>query len=96
MVGDVPGRAPSWALVTGVTSGLMLAAACVTAFAEVLADPLQRRLGLHERRLRRALEALEHQMLDPNAPAFVVLDHYVARLIDLVDMLSCAYRVARG
>ena len=88
--------APSVMLVASVTGGLMLAAACMAAFAGVLADPLQRRLGLHERRLRRALDALEHQMLDPNAPAFVVHDHYVARLLDLVDMLSCAYRVARG
>ncbi len=86
--------APSIALVTGLTGGLMLAAAGAAAFAGIVADPVQRRLGLHERRLRRMLGALERQMLDPAAPAFAVHDHYVARLLDLFDLLGSAWRLA--
>ena len=85
--------APSIALVTGLTGGLMLGAATFAAFAGVVTDPLQRRLGLHQRRLRRLIDALERQTTDPSAPAYAVHDHYVARLLDLFDWLGCAYRV---
>jgi hypothetical protein len=88
--------APSVLLVTSLTGGLMAGAACLAAFAGVIADPIQRRLGLHERRLRRMLDALERQMLDPAAPAYAVHDHYVARLLDLLDLLGSAYRLAHG
>lgn len=86
--------APSAALMTSLTGGLMLTAAFAAAFAGILADPVQRRLGLHERRLNRMLTALERQMLDPSAAAFAVHDHYVARLLDLFDMLGSAWRLA--
>ncbi len=87
---------PATVLVAGLTGGLMVAAATVAAFAGVIADPVQRRLGLHERRLHRMLDALERQMLDPTAPAFAVHDHYVARLLDVFDLLGSAYRLAHG
>lgn len=88
--------APSAALMAGLTGALMLAAAGTAAFAGIIADPLQRRFGLHERRLRRMLDALERQMLDPEAPAFAVHDHYVARLLDLFDLLGSAWRLTHG
>ena len=67
--------APSVVLVTGLTGGLMVGAACVAAFAGLVSDPVQRRTGLHARRLHRMLDALERQMLDPQAPAYVVHNH---------------------
>lgn len=73
----------------------MLAGSMLAAFAGVLADPLQRRLGLHQRRLRRMIDAMERQMLDSAAPAFAVRDRYVARLLDVLDMVTAAYRLAR-
>lgn len=88
--------APSLALTAGLTGGMVLAASSLTAFAGILADPLQRRLGLHQRRLLRMLDALERQLRDPGSPAFAVRDHYVARLMDLFDLLGCAWRLARG
>ena len=63
----------------------------------IIADPVQRKLGLHQLRLKRMLDALERQMHDPSAPGFVVHDHYVARLLDLFDMAAALVRVvARG
>ncbi len=88
--------APPALLVAGLTGGLMVAASFAAAFAGLATDPIQRRLGLHTRRLNRLLDALEAQMLDPAAPAYVVHDHYVARLIDLFDLLGSAYRLAHG
>jgi len=88
--------APSLLLISGLTGGLMLAAATLAAFAGVLTDPVQRRLGLHRKRLLRMLDALERQMLDPRAPEFSVRDQYVARLLDLLDLLGAAYRLAHA
>ena len=88
--------APSAVLVTGLTGGLMLGAATFAAFAGVVTDPVQRRLGLHQRRLLRLIDALEQQMADPSAPAYAVHDHYVARLLDLFDWLGCAHRLIQG
>jgi hypothetical protein len=86
--------APSAALVAGLTGGLFAASAVASAFAGVIADPVQRRLGLHQARLRRMLDALERQMRDPAAPGFAVHDHYVARLLDLFDVAGALIRLA--
>jgi hypothetical protein len=86
--------APSAALVAGLTGGLMAGAAVGAAFAGIVADPVQRALGLHQRRLHRLLDGLAQQLLDPRAPGFAVHDHYVARLLDLFDLVGAAYRMA--
>jgi hypothetical protein len=88
--------APSVALVSGLTGGLVLGAATVAAFAGLVTDPVQRRLGLHQRRLLRLVDALERQTADPSAPAYAVHDHYVARVLDLFDWLACAHRLVHG
>jgi hypothetical protein len=87
---------PSALLIGGLTGGLVLTATVVAAFAGVIADPVQKRLGLHRRRLLRMIDRLEQQMFDPDAPAFAVHDHYVARLLDLFDLLGSAYRIMRA
>jgi hypothetical protein len=78
--------AASPVLVVGLTGGLMLGAAVLSASAGIAADPLQRRLGLHRRRLHRFIDALERQWVDGTEGAFVVRDHYAARLLDLLDL----------
>jgi len=85
----------SSSLIVGVTAGVMAAGAVVAAFSGVIADPLQRRLGLHRRRLFRLINALERQFSENGKAGFVVRDHYVARLLTLLELLSSAYRVAR-
>jgi hypothetical protein len=84
---------PSAVLVAGLTGGLMAGAAVGAAFAGIVADPVQRRLGLHHRRLHRLLDAMEQQLIDPGAPGFAVHDHYVARVLDLFDLVGAAYRL---
>ncbi|MEA2776988.1 MAG: hypothetical protein QOF90_2394 [Acetobacteraceae bacterium] len=86
--------APSAVLVAGLTGGLLAASTVASAFAGVVADPIQRKLGLHQARLRRMVDALERQMEDPTSPGFVVHDHYVARLLDLFDIAGALVRVA--
>jgi hypothetical protein len=87
--------APSAVLVTGLTGGLFAASTVASAFAGVISDPVQRQLGLHQLRLNRMLDALERQMENPAAPGFAVHDHYLARLLDLFDVLGAVVRLAR-
>ncbi len=85
----------SGGFVTSVTTGLMLGATVFAAFAGIVADPVQRALGLHRRRLTRMVDALERQFFDQAAPGFAVHDHYVARLLDVFDMVGAVVRLAR-
>ena len=82
--------APSAGLLIETTGGLLLASTTLAAFAGVVADPIQRALGLHRARLMRMVNALERQFFDADAAGFSVHDHYVARLLDLFDVLGAA------
>ena len=82
-------------LIASSTGAVMAAGAAVAAFSGIIADPLQRRLGLHRRRLLRLIDALEAQFSEKGGAGFVVRDHYVARLLTLLELLSSAHRLAR-
>lgn len=84
--------APSALMVGGAIGGLLAGASIVTAFAGVLTDPLQRRLGLHQRRLHRMLDVLEANFHKAGAEAFIAREIYVARLLDLVDVIRMLHR----
>ena len=81
-------------LVAAASGGLMLAATTFAAFAGIVSDPVQRALGLHRARLLRMVDGLENQFFDPDAAGFSVRDHYAARLLDVLDLLGAAIRMA--
>jgi hypothetical protein len=81
-------------LYAGVFAALILPVSMLAAFAGIVADPLQRRLGLHRRRLDKMLDALERTLLSDTEARFSPRDHYVARLVDLFDWTYVAYRAA--
>ncbi len=83
---------PSATLVAGATGGLVLLTATTAAFAGVISDPLQRALGLHQRRLHRLIDALGRQLKGDSDAAFHARDHYVARIFDLIDLARATYR----
>ncbi len=64
-------------------------------FAGVVADPIQRHLGVHQRRLHRMLDVLEANLRGPARESLAVKDHYVARLLDLLDLLDYAAAASR-
>jgi hypothetical protein len=82
----------SAALIAGATAGLVLLTATTAAFAGVISDPLQRALGLHQRRLHRLIDALGRQLRGDSDAAFHARDHYVARIFDLIDLARATYR----
>ncbi len=90
------GTTPSAALVAGATGGLMAVVAMATAFAGVLGDPVQRALGLHQRRLHKLIDAIGDVLRSESEVAYRVRDHYAARIFDLVDVARATYRLATG
>ncbi|GEO80503.1 DUF6635 family protein [Pararhodospirillum oryzae] len=91
----VPAAVPGAVLAASAAS-VMGAAAVVGAFAGVITDPVQRRLGWHQRRLHRVVDALESDLLGPASRPLGLRDHYVARVFDLVDLLLAAHRLSLG
>ena len=92
--GVFPAAAPA-ALTIGLTGGLLAAGAVVAAFSGVVTDPIQRRLGLHQHRLRRLIDCLERELTGQGDSRFVVRDHYVARTLDVIEALGIVWRAAR-
>ena len=86
---------PSTKLVVGITVGLALLGATLAAFAGIVADPIQRRLGLHQARLHHLLDVLEANLRGRTASSLRVRDHYVARLLDALDYAGLVLRLTR-
>ncbi len=91
--GFFPAKASAFAA-AGLTGALVLAPAMLTAFAGVAADPVQARLGIHDRRLVRLLDALEDRLLGEAKADFNPREPWIARILDLVDLLNLARRTA--
>ena len=92
--GVFPTAAPA-ALSIGLTGGLLAAGAVIAAFSGVVTDPIQRGLGLHQRRLRRLIDCLERELTGQGDSRFTVRDHYVARTLDVIEALGLVWRAAR-
>lgn len=84
------------ALVAGATASVVGVAALATAFAGMIADPVQRALGLHARRLYALIDGLEASFARREGQGFVAYDLYVARLLDLSDVLLSVARAFRA
>lgn len=81
-------------LATG--AALVATIALISTFAGIVTDPLQRRLGWHQRRLTRLVDALAAEMDAPGTGRFAAPEHYVARSGDLADAALNAMRWIRG
>jgi len=92
--GLFPAQASSF-LVAGATAGVLGVAALASAFAGIVSDPLQRAAGLHRRRLNALVGSLEVAFHRSDAGGFVAYDLYVARLLDLGDVLIGIARALR-
>jgi hypothetical protein len=85
---------PSWELVAGVTVGLLALSSMIAAFAGIVADPVQRALGIHRRRLEKLVDSIETDLLESGPGNFRVRAHYVARLFDFFEAVRLAARAA--
>jgi hypothetical protein len=87
--------APSADLVATTMGALVLGGALLPVFSGIVTDPLQRLLGLHRRRLLRLIDTLENGLCGDTAVSFPMHDHYVARLLDVLDVTAGLLRIAR-
>jgi hypothetical protein len=81
-------------LTTLTIGGLMATLGVLTAFSGLITDPLQRLAGLHQRRLNQLLDALRAE-LTGQAGVYHLHDVYLARLMDVVDLIRGAVRALR-
>jgi hypothetical protein len=88
--------AASPSLLAATTGGVVIGGAVLAAFSGILTDPLKSLFGLHRRRLLRLLGELERALCDEDGGRVAMRDHYVARLIDLLDLVAGAWRVSRS
>lgn len=74
---------------------LVMTGSVVAAFAGLLADPVQSRLGIHRRRLMRLIDTLEAELCGTGPRPFAAREHYYARFLDLWDMVGSIFRFFR-
>jgi hypothetical protein len=88
--------APSAELLATTIGAFAVVGALFAVFSGIVTDPLQRIIGLHQRRLLRLIGALEDALCGDGEGCFPLRDHYVARLIDLLDLSAVLLRTVRA
>jgi hypothetical protein len=87
---------PSIGLIAATTAALAALGSLIAAFSGIVTDPIQRLLGVHRRRLLRLIDALERTLCDEAPGGFSLRDHYVARLLDLLDLTAALVRAVHA
>lgn len=87
--------ASPWLLAANVVL-LLLAGSVIGAFAGILADPVQLRLGIHRRRLLRFVDAVEDDLLGTGEKTFRTREHFYARFVDIWDIAASLARILRS
>lgn len=87
---------PSPWMVGTTLASLIMIGSVFAAFAGVLADPVQSRLGIHRRRLERLLDTLEVEFVGCGDRPFVAREHFYARVLDLWDAAASTFRMFRN
>ncbi len=77
-------------LIAATTGTIMAAMAIITSFTGIITDPIQAKLGLHQKRLKKFVNSLEKELKGIGDSKFEIKDQYVARVFDILDMLKTA------
>jgi hypothetical protein len=84
----------SMGLIAASTGALMAATGVLAALSLVVVEPLLAKTGFHRRRLERFVRALGEALTGTGKTRYQVKDHYLARVLDLVDLLKLAAKTA--
>lgn len=79
---------PSLDLVLGSTAGILALMGVLSAFSGIIADPFQRLIGVHQRRLYKTIGSIESNFNTTDATGFHPKDHYMARIFDVFDFVK--------
>jgi hypothetical protein len=85
---------PSLGLIAASTGVLMAGLAVITTFSGIVADPIQAKLGVHQRRLTKLITALEKELRGETKSEYKLRDIYLARIFDFIDILKTASKLA--
>jgi hypothetical protein len=77
-------------LIVATTGTIMAAMSLLTSFVGIVTDPIQTRLGIHQRRLRKFIDCIEKELKGTGDSKFEIKDLYVARVFDILDILKTA------
>jgi hypothetical protein len=80
----------SMGLAVASTSTVLATLAIFSAFSGIITDPVQARLGIHEKRLQRLIDSLENTLMDKGDSELKLRVKYLARVFDLLDLLKTA------
>ncbi|AZR41255.1 DUF6635 family protein [Marinobacter salarius] len=83
--------AVSLRLLIAVTALIAVVLALISTFIGILTDPLQAKLGIHQRRLRKLIAAVKDDLLGAESN-FELREKYIGRLFDLIDVLTTVGR----
>jgi hypothetical protein len=64
--------------------------AILTSFSGIVTDPIQHKLGIHQRRLFKFLDSLDRELRGRRDSKFHIRDQYIARIFDLLDLIKKA------
>jgi hypothetical protein len=82
----------SMGLVIASTGAVMAALATLTSFSGLITDPIQYKLGLHQKRLNKLIACLDRELRGLGDSKLKIRDQYVARVFDLADLFKKAAR----
>jgi hypothetical protein len=80
----------STGLVIASTGAVMAGLAIIASFSGIVTDPIQYKLGIHQKRLNTLIDCLESELRGKGESGFKNRDQYVARVFDLVDLIKKA------
>ncbi len=89
-----PNTSP-WLVAVNV-AGLLMLGSIIGAFAGIIADPVQSRLGIHRRRLLKFIDAVEDDVAGSGGTGYVAREHFYARFMDIWDVGISAIRFFRS
>jgi hypothetical protein len=84
--------AASTGLVIAATGAIMAGLALITTFTGIITDPLQAKLGLHQKRLYKFIDALGDELSGDNQTQYKIKEQYIGRVFDILDLLMTAVR----
>lgn len=82
----------SMGLVVASTGTFMALLAILTSFSGIIADPIQYKLGMHQKRLKKLIECLDKELRGSGDSGLKIRDQYIARVFDLLDLFKKAAR----
>ncbi|WP_369157032.1 DUF6635 family protein [Candidatus Thiodiazotropha sp. LNASS1] len=79
---------PPIGIVMATVLVVMVTIALVAAFSGMLHDPIQKRTGIHQRRLNQLLDAIEKSACQSPAKGYRPKDTFVGRIYDFIDWVK--------